>query len=252
MTPSGTRALRGTIGAAGVLIVAELGLRLGDVTLLPFVSTVIRRTGELAADPEFLTDAGSTLISWALGVLLTVAVAVPVGLLLGALPPVEAALRPLIEFLRPIPSVALIPLAILVFQEQLHLRVAVVIYASCWPVLINTVYGLKDVDPVAKETLKSFGFGPLAVLLRVSLPSAAPFIATGVRLAASIAIVLAVSAELIAGGTDGVGVFIIQAASGNRTDLMIAATVWAGLFGVLVNQAFVAAERKVFRWHHAR
>ncbi|MBP2705299.1 ABC transporter permease [Microbispora sp. RL4-1S] len=252
MRTRSTRVLRGAVGVAGLLVAAELALRAGHVTLLPLVSTVLLRAAELTVDGEFLSAAASTLASWAAGLALTVAVGIPIGLLLGAMPKVEAVVRPLIEFLRPIPSVALIPLAILVFTEQLHLRAAIVIYAACWPVLINTIYGLKDVDPVAKETLRSFGFGPLAVLVRVSLPSAAPFIATGIRLAASVAIVLAVSVELVAGGTDGVGVYIIKAGGGGRTDLMIAATVLTGLFGLLVNVAFVAVERKVFRWRHAR
>lgn len=246
------RLLRGAAGIAGLLAVLEAAGRSGliDRTLLPLASTVLARTAELALDPEFRHDALTSLGAWLLGLLLTIALAVPAGLALGGIPGAEPVARPLIEFLRPIPSVALIPLAVLLFPEQLHMRVAVIVYAACWPVLINTVYGLKEVDPVAKDTLRAFGFGPLAVLLRVSLPGAAPFIATGIRLAASVAIVLVVSAELVAGGIDGVGVFIHEAAAGGRTDLMIAATVWAGLFGLAVNALLVRAERVLFRWHH--
>jgi NitT/TauT family transport system permease protein len=249
---TGSRLLRGAAGTAGLLLVAEAAGRSGlvDQALLPPVSTVLARAAGLVADPAFLADAGNSLTSWITGLLLTVALAVPAGLVLGGVPGAEPAVRPLIEFLRPIPSVALIPLAILLFPEQLQMRVAVVVYAACWPVLVNTLYGLRDVDPVARDTLRGFGFGPLSVLLRVSLPSAAPFIATGVRLAASVAIVLVVSSELVAGGIGGIGVFINQAASGGRTDLMIAATVWTGLFGLAVNALLVRAERRLFRWHH--
>jgi NitT/TauT family transport system permease protein len=172
--------------------------------------------------------------------------------LLGAIPSIEQAVRPLLEFLRPIPSVAIIPLAILLIPDDSMMKVSVIVYASLWPILINTLYGMHDVDPLAKESMRTFGFGHLAVLRRVSLPSAAPFMATGVRIAAGIALVLAVSAELVAGGVNGIGVFAVKASSGNRTDLIMAATLWAGLFGVVANLLLQAAEKRLFRWHWLR
>ncbi|NJP30185.1 ABC transporter permease [Microbispora sp. SCL1-1] len=248
------RVLRGVAGVAGFLAAAEVVGATGliDDRFLPRMSAILRGAAELLVDQEFLVDARASLAAWGLGLLLTVAVAVPAGLALGALPPVERAVRPLIEFLRPIPSVAIIPLAILIFADNLHLRVAVVVYAASWPIVINTIYALQDVDPLAKETLRSFGFGPVSVLLRVALPSAAPFIATGIRVAAGTAVILVVSAELLAGGSEGIGIYITEAASGNRMDLMLGAALWAGLFGVLSNTALVAVERRLFRWHAVR
>ncbi|MEO3858946.1 ABC transporter permease [Acrocarpospora sp. B8E8] len=246
--------LRGVIGATGLLVVLEAAGRTGliDAAFIPLTSTILSRAVELAVDGEFLGHALASVEAWFWALALTIAIAVPAGLLLGVARPAEVATRPLIEFLRPIPSVALIPLAIMIFQNQLHMRMSVAVYAATWPVLINTIYGVRDVDPLAKETLRSFGFGPGATVFRVVLPSAAPFIATGVRLAASVAIILVVSAEVVAGGTNGVGVFISTAGSGNRVDLMIAATAWVGVFGIAVNSLLVAAEKRVFRWHHSR
>ncbi|WP_308169769.1 ABC transporter permease [Acrocarpospora catenulata] len=251
---TGSTVLRGVAGVTGLLVVLEAAGRTGllDTTYLPLASTVLARAGELAVDPEFLADAGASVEAWFWALALTVALAVPAGLLLGVARPAEVAVRPLVEFLRPIPSVALIPLAILLFQDQMHMRMSVAVYAATWPVLINTIYGVRDVDPLAKETLRSFGFGPAAVVLRVVLPSAAPFIALGVRLAASVAIILVVTAEVVAGGTGGVGVFINRAGSGNRVDQMMAATAWVGLFGIAVNALLVGAEKRLFRWHHTR
>jgi NitT/TauT family transport system permease protein len=244
-------------GALGIICLAgadEFAVRIGlvDATLLPPPTAVLARAGGLLADAHFLGDVRATLAEWAAGLLIAVAVAVPAGALLGALRPVEAAVFPLVEFLRPIPSVALIPLVLLMVHDDLTTKVTVVAYAAMWPVLINTMYGLRDVDPLAKETLRSFGFGPLAVMWRVLLPAAAPFIATGIRMAASIALIVAVGAELLGGGTDGIGVFIIKAGSGGgRPDLMIAATIWAGVLGLVINALFTGAERRLFRWHHA-
>ncbi|TMR96528.1 ABC transporter permease [Nonomuraea basaltis] len=244
----------GIIGVVSLICVAEAAGRLGliSTTQFPLASTILVNAVQLAADPEFLGDVAATFGGWALGLVLTVAVAVPAGLLLGSLPPVERALRPIIEFLRPIPSVALIPLAAFIFTERLDMKIAMIMYASTWPILINTIYGLKDVDPVAKETLRAFGFGPLSVLWRVSLPSTAPFIATGVRVAATIALILAISTELLGGGSDGIGTFIIVAGSSpDGLTLTVAATVWAGILGIIANGALVWGERRIFRWHTA-
>ncbi|MEV4400479.1 ABC transporter permease [Nonomuraea sp. NPDC049607] len=248
------RLLRGAAGAAGFLIAGELVIRfaLSDGVIFPAPSVILYEAARLLADPVFLEGLATTLANWALGLLIAIVVAVPLGVLLGAVPPVERAIRPLLEFMRPIPSVAIIPLAILLIPVDGLMKVSVIVYASMWPILINTLYGMQDVDPLAKESLRSFGFGRLAVLGRVSLPSAAPFVATGIRIAAGIALVLAVSAELLAGGTAGIGVYTIQAGSGNRMDLIMAATFWAGAFGVFANLALLAGERRLFRWHRVR
>ncbi|WP_246074931.1 ABC transporter permease [Nonomuraea terrae] len=239
---------------AGFLVAGELVIRFGlsEDLVFPAPSAVLREAVWLPSDAVFLRGTAATLTNWALGLLIATAVAVPAGVLLGALPPVERAIRPVLEFMRPIPSVAIIPLAILLIPVDELMKVSVIVYASLWPILINTLYGMHDVDPMAKDTLRAFGFGRSAVLARVSLPSAAPFIATGVRIAAGVALVLAVSAELVAGGTAGIGVYVTTAGSGNRTDLMLAATFWAGVLGVAANLALLAGERRLFHWHRVR
>lgn len=244
---------RGILGAAGVLgflvLVEALG-RLGviDPGILPYVSTVLVTTVELAFEGEFLGHVGNTLLACAVGLAIAIVTAVPAGLVLGTVPVVERSARPLVEFLRPIPSVSLIPLAMFLFTESQDAKIALIVYTCSWPLLINTMYGLSDVDPLAKQTLRSFGFGPLAVVLRVSLPSAAPFIATGVRIALSVTLIVAVSVELIAGGGGGIGTFLSLASSANRVDRMLAGTIWAGLIGLGANSLFMAGERRLFHW----
>ncbi|MGI5292918.1 ABC transporter permease [Nonomuraea polychroma] len=242
------RLLRGAAGVAVLLVAGELVIRfvISDDVVFPALSAVLYEAAPLLLDDDFLAGTAATLAHWALGLL--IAIAVPAGVLLGTLSPVERAIRPVLEFMRPIPSVAIIPLAILLIPVDGLMKISVIVYACMWPILINTLYGMRDVDPLAKESLRSFGFGPVAVVARVSLPSAAPFVATGVRIAAGIALILAVSAELLA----GIGVYVVQAGSGNRTDLMMAATFWAGLFGVIANLVLLAGERRLFHWHHAR
>jgi NitT/TauT family transport system permease protein len=252
----GGRWMRGAAGVVVFALLAEAVSRLGIIStsVLPALSAVLARAVGLVGDAHFLADFASTLEAWAVAMVITVVVGVPLGVLLGCVPGVRAATRALVEFLRPIPSVALIPLVALILGAGLRMNVTLIVYAALWPVLFNTIYGLDDVDPLAKETLRVFGFGPLQVIRRVSLPNAGPFIATGIRLASSIAIILNVSTGIITGriNGNGIGAFIADANSGGGNNaLVLAAALWAGILGVALNGALVWAERRAFRWHHA-
>ncbi|MGN9838687.1 ABC transporter permease [Nonomuraea sp. H19] len=247
------RGVLGVAGVAGFIAVAELAGRAGLVPdVLPYMSDVLVAAARLPLEAQFRADVLATLTACLSGLAIAIAVAVPAGLLLGTVPFVERSARPLVEFLRPIPSVALIPLAMFLFPAGQDAKTALVVYTCSWPLLINTMYGLSDVDPLARDTLRSFGFGPLAVVLRVSLPSAAPFIATGVRIAVSVTLIVAVSVELLAPGGGGIGAFLSLAGSANRVDRMLAAALWAGLIGLAANLLFTAGERRAFRWRHTR
>ncbi|MEV4076210.1 ABC transporter permease [Nonomuraea fuscirosea] len=251
-----TRWRRRATGAVCFAALIELLSRTGvaDPEFLPPATEIVGRAATLLLDADFRAHALTSALACAIGLGLAALVAVPLGLLLGSVPIIDAATRSVVEFLRPIPSVALIPLVALVIGTGLQHRVALVVYASLWPILYNTMYGLRGVDPLAKESLRAYGFGPLAVLRRVSLPSAAPFIATGVRLAAGVALILTVSTEIVAGRGEGIGVFIYFAgiAVPARMADILAGVFWVGLFGVAVNALLVAAERRAFRWHHAQ
>ena len=109
-----------------------------------------------------------------------------------------------IEFLRPIPSAALIPLLFLTLGTNLKSEVFLAAFGAFWPLLVQTIYGVRDVDPVALETARSFGLGRLERLYRITLPSAVPYIATGLRISSTVALILAFTAELFM-GTPGLG-----------------------------------------------
>ncbi|MFD5859433.1 ABC transporter permease [Streptomyces chartreusis] len=246
------------LGALGVLLAVgacEAVSRAGLVrrSYLPPASEVLARAVELAGDSVFLDGIAATLRAWALGLALAVAIAVPVGLVLGSVPVVDAAARAIVEFLRPLPSVALIPLVSLLLGSGTETKVALVTYASVWPILFNTVYGLGETDPLAKDTLRAFGFGRLAVLLRVELPGTAPFIAAGIRISAAIALILAVATEILSGFGEGLGIFIAQAGlATDGTRDVLAGVVWAGALGLVINGALVWGERRLFPWTPGR
>jgi NitT/TauT family transport system permease protein len=245
---------RGLVGVAALAATFEVLGRIGLVQreYLPPTSTIIARAAELVANTEFLGDVAATLIAAVAGLAIAIALGVSAGLLLGSVPVVNTAARAVIEFLRPIPSVALVPFATLLLGVGTQMKVSLVVYAATWPVLFNTLYGLTTVDPIATDTLRSFGFGRLDVLRRVSLPSTAPFIATGVRLAAAISLVVAIAVEVLSGYGQGIGIFIAQASNiPDSTADVLAGMVWSGLIGLVVNALLVRGERRLFGWHHA-
>jgi NitT/TauT family transport system permease protein len=246
------RVLRGVVGALLLFILLEALTRaeLVNPTYLPPASTVLANTGRILTDPEFLGNIAGTLASWSLGMLVAIAIAVPLGVVLGSSWRSYEATATAIEFLRPIPSVALIPLAIILMGRGLSTRVFIVAFASIWPILFNTIYGIRDVDPIAKDTARAFGFGRLAVMRKVSLRWASPFIFTGIRISTAIALILAISTELIAGGGPGIGTWMLEhSQTGVPREDLYAAIVVAGLLGLAINSVMGLAERRLFSWH---
>jgi NitT/TauT family transport system permease protein len=239
------------------LLLAEAAGRLGLISrsALPLTSAVLTRAVLLAGNTRFLADFGATVEAWAAGMAITVAIGVPLGVLLGTLPGVRDATRAIVEFLRPIPSVALILLVSLLLGPGLRMSVTLIVYGAIWPVLYNTIAGIDDVDPLARETNLAFGFSRIATIRMVSLPSAAPFIATGIRLASSVAIILDIAAGYIAGPINGpgIGAFIAQESTGaGDLTVILAATVWAGILGLALDLMLTAAQRRLLRWHRPR
>ena len=185
---------------------------------------------------------------WALGLGIAALIAIPVGIVVGSSRLLYRSLRGVIEFLRPIPSVALIPLAVLIYGSGLESKVFLAAFAATWPLLMQTLYGVQDVDPVATDTARSFGFSRAQRMLRVTLPSAVPYIATGVRISAAVALILAVTAELVI-GSPGLGREINIARQGEATDIMYALIIATGLLGWVINAVFARGERRVLHWH---
>ncbi len=244
-------------GLRWLLVLALLALWEGacrsgavDPAILPPVSAVARAFAADVAAGEGLPHVEVTLRSYAQGLALALALAVGIGLgaLMGALPGCYAAGRVLLEFLRPIPSVAVIPIAILLLGIEFQMRTAVVCYAAVWPILLNTMYGISGVDPAYVETARTFGRRRGEILGTVVLPAALPYVFTGARIASAIALILAVTAEMVA-GSSGLGYYVKSAEMSLRVEEMYGGILLTGMLGFLLNAAFVALERRALRWH---
>ncbi|WP_250556111.1 ABC transporter permease [Pseudonocardia lacus] len=245
--------MRGLVGLVGFLALWELVSRTGLVRreFLPPPSEVGARLGELvASDAAFRADVLATLLAWLIAIGLATAIAVPVGLVLGQVEFLRRATQTLVEFLRPIPSVALIPLAVVLLGSGPSSKISLAVYASVWPILFNTVYALGEIEPQRIEAARSFGLKRMAVLRRVALPSAAPFVMTGIRLSAAIALIVVVTTELLTGGQGGgLGQFITIARSGGGAmDVVLAGALTAGIIGYVVNFGLERAQRQWLGW----
>ena len=245
------RFVRNLIGLAGFFLIWEGVVRLGLVErdFLPTPTDVLSELVTLLGDESFIRDIVATVLAWAIAVLISVAVAVPAGLLLGSLPWLRTGTRVLIEFLRPIPPVALIPLIIMTVGSGPEAKISLAFYASVWPILFNAVYALGEIDPLLVDTARACGAGRVRTLATVAVPYAAPFVFTGIRLSAAIALIVVVSTEFLAGATLGIGTVILTASSGaGRMDLVLAGAVTAGVIGYLVNEGLAALGRRWLGW----
>ncbi|MFF7945313.1 ABC transporter permease [Streptomyces griseorubiginosus] len=244
--------LLGAAGLAAFLLLGEAVPRLGLVKeeYFPPTSRIARALADELSDGAFWTALGDTLTGWALGLAIATSAGIVTGVLLSVVPYLREATASTIEFLRPIPSVALIPLAVLLYGSELRSVLILVVYAGFWQVLVQTLYGVQDVDPVADETARSYGLGTWARIRHVLWPSALPYVFTGVRLAAAVALILAITGELVI-GAPGLGARIGVAQNSQAVPEMYALIVVTGLLGLLVNVGARTVERRALAWHQS-
>lgn len=195
-------------------------------------------------------NVASTLGEAAAGLALAAALGIPLGMCIGASRFVRQSTSLLVELLRPVPTIALVPLLILLFGVGPKIAIVLVGLTAFWPLLIQATYGVRDVDPVARDTGRIFGLSSWQRYTRIVLPSAAPYIATGLRVAAVYSLIMAIAASLIVGGS-GIGNDIDLAAQGGAYALMYARVIVAGALGVFVTFGLLRIERSVLHWHHA-
>jgi ABC-type nitrate/sulfonate/bicarbonate transport system permease component len=238
------------LGVATVLALFELLTRTEVISSrhFPPPTDMFSALADQVTTTAFWTAVGDTMQGWALGLLVAAVIAIPCGIFIGSSALLYRSVRAVVEFLRPIPSVALIPLAILIWGSGLESKVFLAAFASTWPLLMQTLYGVQDVDPVATDTARSFGFTRSERFFHVTLPSAGPYIATGIRISAAVSLILAVTAELVI-GSPGLGQQINIARQSENPDVMYALIAVTGLLGWGVNVVFTQLEKRALFWH---
>jgi ABC-type nitrate/sulfonate/bicarbonate transport system permease component len=213
---------------------------------VPSVPTILRATVE-NLDNGLLAATGETLKAWGFGMLITIGIGVAFGIAIGLSRWADAASRVVVEFLRPVPSVALIPVAVLIFGIGLRMQLLLIVFACVWPVLFNVRYGVQSVDRLLIDTARVSGLTRRDVVRRVVFPAALPATFTGIRIASSIALVLAVSSEMVS-GSPGLGKLIVDADAAANVELSYAGVFVTGVVGLLLNLGLQIADRRLLPW----
>jgi ABC-type nitrate/sulfonate/bicarbonate transport system permease component len=238
------------VSIVSALLFWELISRTGVISQrdLPAMTTTFNELWSMVQTSHFWWSFADTVRGWFLGLLVAAVLAIPIGIVLGSSELAGAAFRVPIEFLRPIPSAALIPVLFLTIGTNLRSELFLAAFGAFWPLLVQTMYGVRDVDPVAIETARSFGVGRFERLVRITLPSAAPYIATGLRISSTVSLILAFTAELFM-GTPGLGQLVNYAQSYGLETQLYALALATGFLGVAIHIVFTTLERRTLRWH---
>ncbi|MEV6220540.1 ABC transporter permease [Nocardia fluminea] len=262
--PAARSALVRTAGSAGstvlrlakpllafalLLGVWELAPRFGlvDEVFLPPFSTVVQAFAELAGNGQLAEHASASLTRSVTGFSFALVIAVPVGIAIAWYKPVSDFLNPVLELFRNTAALALLPVFVLILGIGETSKIALIGYATFFPILLNTITGVRTVDPLLVKSAVSLGFSPLRLFQKVILPAAIPSIFTGIRMAAAGSILVLIAAEMI-GARAGLGYLITAAQQNFQIPQMYAGIVAISLIGLGFNFALVALERRLSRW----
>jgi ABC-type nitrate/sulfonate/bicarbonate transport system permease component len=215
---------------------------------IPSMTSSFSTLGRNLSGSVLWVAVGDTLKGMLIGLAIGVVAGVLVGTAIGLSDTVYKSCFLVVEFGRVMPVVALVPLAVLFFGSTLKMALLIVTYAVFFPMVIQTVYGVRAVEPVVRDTAKMFNFRRREKFFSVILPSAAPYLATGLRIATSVALLVDVLAEL-AGGGGGLGTGILEGESSGVVSYTYALIIVTGIIGLTFYLLVSTLERRVLRWH---
>jgi ABC-type nitrate/sulfonate/bicarbonate transport system permease component len=219
-----------------------------DRNLIPPASDVLVRFVLQWGNAEFYPHLWATLLRAGGGLLLGAVVAIPLGLAMGYWAILHRMFAVTIDAVRPIPASALVPVAILAFGIGHEMYIFVVFFATSIPILLATVDGVRSVDPVLLSTARTLGRGTVQVFRTVLLPAALPHIVTSLRIAIALALIVAVSAEMVL-SSQGLGFSVLYAQRMLRIPELYTGVLTLAAVGYAVNRLFVVLENRVIGWH---
>lgn len=219
----------------------------------PTMTDSFAALGTALGTAELWSAVGSTLSGWFVGLVIAAVLAIVIGSALAANDIAFRSAASVIEIFKAIPAIAILPLVILVLGSTLQMKVFLIVFAAFWPLVIQVGYGVRSIDPTVADTARVLAVRGVRRFFTVTLPTASPYIATGLRIASASALILAVVAELV-GGAEGIGRAILFARNAGVTayPTMYAYILVAGCLGIVLTGAFFLLERTVMHWHESR
>lgn len=220
---------------------------LADPIFIPPFSKVVLAFIHLIVTGEMFTHIAISLQRAFIGFVLATSFAIPLGILIGWFERVERFLDPLLQTFRQTSALALLPVFILIFGIGEVSKVAIIFWGVQWPILLNTISGVRNVDPLLIKSVRSMGASPFALFTKVVLPGAFPSIFTGIRLSATSAILILIAAEMI-GSNSGLGFLIYVSEVKIEIPTMYAAVLSIAILGLIVNYSLVFLGKRIMKW----
>jgi len=218
---------------------------------VPSLRAILGSFGEVWTGDRLTSDVVPSVLRLLCGYLIAVVIAVSAGVVIGSNRRIRAFAEPVLEFLRAIPPPVLVPIIMLFAGIGDLMKITVIVFGCVWPVLLNTVEGVRAVDAVLLDTAHSYGIRGLARLRHLVLRSASPQIFTGMRQALSLGIILMVISEMFA-ASNGLGFAVVQFQRSFAIPEMWSGILLLGLLGVLLSLVFRLVENRALSWYHGR
>lgn len=235
----------GLLPLVGLLGLWEL-LGTADSPYFPPPSTWWNAVELLNASGVLLPELLETMETFALALAVAIVVGSLLGLAIGALPPLQRATSPLVEFCRTMPSAAIVPVAVLLIGLGRSMAITVVVFAAVWPIVLNTAAAVRSLSPVLHDAARTLGLPAGARVRKVLAPALVPGLLLGVRVATPLCVIVTLLVEMLT-GTGGIGSLLVQAQRNFISAQAFGLLVVVGIFGYLVNSSVNLIERRLLR-----
>lgn len=219
-----------------------------DTESFPSPVMVVQALLGLWGTSTYWNALGTTLGVWATGLGVSALIGIPTGLLIGASRRATQSTRWVIDFFRTIPTIALLPLVLLMFGATMKMEVTMIVLSAVWPLMIQSMYAVKQIEPLLKWVFRVFRIGRLDQIRYLWAPSVGLFVSTGMRLAATMALLMTIAAEYL-GGAPGLGQQLSLNELAFRRPEVFALTFTAGMIGLIINIVLVQLQRRALWWH---
>lgn len=237
------------VPVVAILAVWELASTTADIQdVLPPPADIGRRLVSALGESSTWVQIGQTMAGWALAMVVASVIGLALGILLGSSAIVYRMARFVVDFLRSVPPIALLPIGLLTLGAAMQLKVALAAFAALWFLLIQVIHGIWDIEPMMSDVARSYHIKPSLRLTKIVIPSVSAYFSTGLRLASIAALGTVVSTEFL-GGVDGMGLAIYNAQLGGDMSRTYAYGIVIVILALLLNLTFMTVERRALRWH---